>query len=52
LKAQLLKFRNGERGAHPEDRYGAQMRQMADAIPGEQAIDELLAYLGTLGNDP
>jgi len=52
LKAQLLKFRNGERGAHPEDRYGAQMRQMADAIPDGQAIDELLGYLGTLGNDP
>lgn len=52
LKAQLFKFRNGVRGAHPEDRPGAQMRQMAEVVPHEQAIDELLVYLGTLGDDP
>jgi cytochrome c oxidase subunit 2 len=51
LKAQLLKFRSGQRGAHPGDRYGAQMRQMADIIPDEEAIDELLAYLATLTDD-
>lgn len=51
LKAQLLKFRSAQRGAHPGDRYGAQMRQMADTIADEEAIDELLAYLATLADD-
>ena len=49
LTAQLLKFRAGLRGAHPNDVQGAQMRTMALAIPNEATIETLVRYIGQQG---
>lgn len=48
LIAQIQKFRSGLRGAKPEDVYGAQMAAMAKILPDEQAILDVVAYIGTL----
>lgn len=49
LKAQLLKFRQGLRGTHPDDANGAQMRAMAVAIPNDATLDTLVQYIGQQG---
>lgn len=49
LKAQLVKFRQGLRGTHPDDAHGAQMRAMAIAIPSEATLDTLVQYIGQQG---
>lgn len=48
LLSQLQKFRSGLRGANPEDIYGMQMAPMAKALPNEQALLDVVAYIGTL----
>jgi len=48
LKRQFEHFRDGQRGAAPEDRYGRQMAMMARTLPDGDAIDDILAYLATL----
>lgn len=48
LAAQLRSFRDGTRGAHPEDRTGKQMRAMAGVLPDDQAVDAVAAYLRAL----
>jgi cytochrome c553 len=50
LVAQMQKFREGLRGTHPDDPHGAQMRPMALALPDEQAILDVVAYIRTLGD--
>ncbi len=48
LAAQIRAFREGGRGAHPDDRTGRQMRAMAAVLPGEQAIDDVVAFIRSL----
>lgn len=48
LKRQLQHFKNGIRGAHPDDTYGQQMAPMAQVLPDEQAIDDVVAYIVSL----
>lgn len=48
LAGQLQQFRSGLRGRHPEDAYGAQMVAMAAFLNGEGAIQDVVAYIGTL----
>lgn len=48
MLAQLQAFRNAERGAHPEDSTGKQMRAMAAILPNEQALKDVVAYLASL----
>ncbi len=50
LSAQLHKFREGIRGANPEDITGSQMRSMAMTLPDEQAIKDVIAYIHSLSN--
>lgn len=45
LMAQIMSFRGGQRGAHPEDKTGRQMRAMAAILPNDQAIRDVVAYL-------
>ena len=45
LQAQLLAFRSGQRGSHPKDTTGRQMRAMAAILPDEQAVKDVVAYL-------
>jgi cytochrome c oxidase subunit 2 len=48
LFAQLKKFKAGIRGADPADQYGTLMRSMALTLPDEQAMKDVIAYIGTL----
>jgi cytochrome c oxidase subunit 2 len=51
LLSQLRKFRSGLRGANAEDIYGAQMVPLANALPNEQALLNVVAYIVTLKAD-
>lgn len=48
LVTQLVNFRNGLRGFDERDPYGAQMRAAATALPDDQAIRDVVAYIATL----
>ncbi|MEX1994417.1 MAG: c-type cytochrome [Steroidobacteraceae bacterium] len=53
MQRQLHAFRNGQRGAHANDTYGAQMRAFAAMLPDATAIRNLAAYVATLpGHEP
>jgi cytochrome c oxidase subunit II len=46
---QLQNFKGGIRGANPKDTYGMQMAPMAQTLPNDQAIEDVAAYIQTLG---
>ena len=48
LAEQVRAFRAGERGAHPEDRTGKQMRAMAMVLPSDQAVADVVAFIRSL----
>lgn len=48
LVTQLKNFKQGIRGAHPQDMYGPQMGLMADILTDDPAINDLIAYINTL----
>ncbi len=48
--AQLKSFRDGLRGTHPQDPYGRQMAQIARMLDEDQEINDLVAYMNTLGS--
>ena len=48
LKRQLIKYKDGVRGTHPDDIYGMQMRPMAMMLTDEAKIDEVVAYIAQL----
>lgn len=50
LKRQLLAYKAGRRGYHPEDVYGQQMAAIAGTIADEAAMDALVAYIDSLPN--
>ncbi|MGQ7814527.1 c-type cytochrome [Metapseudomonas furukawaii] len=45
LKAQLLKFRSGQRGSHADDKLGQQMAAMAKGIRDEAMLDALVRHI-------
>ena len=45
---QLENFRNGNRGANPADIYGMQMVPMANALPDDAAVRDVVAYISSL----
>jgi len=47
--SQLRNFRDGIRGAHPDDFYGRQMAQISMMLNDEQEISDLIAYMNELG---
>jgi len=49
LKRQLLNFRDGVRGTHPDDRYGRQMAMMAKTLPAERDLDAVIAFIHAQG---
>jgi cytochrome c oxidase subunit II len=49
LARQLRNFRQGIRGTHPQDFYGAEMSLMSKVVPDDQAANDLLAYIHELG---
>lgn len=48
LVEQMRAFRAGERGAHPDDRTGRQMRAMSMVLPDDQAIADVVAFIRSL----
>lgn len=48
LIKQLQDFRQGNRGTHPDDHFGAQMIPMAITLPNDQAIVNVVTYINTL----
>ncbi len=52
LVAQYEKFRDGRRGTHPDDRYGAQMHRFAPAVKESAIIQDIAHYVSTLAGQP
>ena len=48
LVSQIKHFKEGIRGAHRQDRYGLQMRLMAEIARNDKEVDDLVAYINTL----
>jgi cytochrome c553 len=48
LQQQLLNFKEGRRGTHPEDPEGARMAPMAMMLPDEAAIHAVSVYIESL----
>jgi len=48
LVTQLKNFKQGIRGAHPQDMYGGQMALMAAILTDDRTVDDLVAYISTL----
>lgn len=45
LKNQFEKFKNGQRGSHPDDKFGAQMTSIVQVMTEGQSIDDVITYL-------
>ena len=50
MERQLMYFRDGLRGSHPDDVTGSQMAAMAQTLTTEQAIADVVAYILELGD--
>ncbi len=50
LVRQLENFKEGRRGYHAKDSGGMLMKSMVSKLPDSQAIRDVVAYLGTLGD--
>ena len=51
LLKQMQKFRDGRRGAHPDDEYGAAMVAPAESLPNEQALYDVIDYINSLSKN-
>lgn len=52
MRRQLGYYKSGARGAHPEDIYGQQMAPMVLTLADEQAMEDVVAYIGTFPDRP
>lgn len=52
LKRQLQYFNQGIRGAHEKDVYGRQMAPMAATLADDAAVENVVAYIATLPDNP
>ena len=48
IARQLQHFKDGVRGAHPQDYYGFQMGLMGQSLHDEQAMNDIVAYINSL----
>jgi cytochrome c553 len=48
LKRQYHNFQLGVRGAHPDDKYGRQMKMMSTSLPSDKDLDDVIAYIHSL----
>lgn len=51
LRKQLLNYKSGVRGAHPDDVYGKQMAPMAATLVDDAAIANVIAHIQTLPDE-
>ena len=47
LKRQIMNYKQGLRGTHAGDTYGAQMIGMVATLPDERAVDNVVAHIQT-----
>jgi cytochrome c oxidase subunit 2 len=52
LKRQLKNFKIGARGTHDKDVFGKMMAPMAATLADDAAIDNVVAYIRTLPDNP
>lgn len=52
MRRQLNYYKSGARGAHPKDLFGQQMAPMVITLVDDQAIEDVIAYIGTLPDEP
>ncbi len=52
LKRQLQNYKAGLRGAHEDDIYGRQMAPMAATLVNDAMIDNVIAYIQSLPDNP
>ena len=52
LKRQLKNYKAGLRGTHEEDVFGMQMAPMARTLATDEAIDNMVAHIATLPDQP
>lgn len=52
LKRELQNFKNGARGSHEKDVFGKMMAPMAATLADDAAIDNVVAYIKTLPDNP
>lgn len=52
LKRQIESYKKGMRGTHPDDTYGQQMIGMVATLADEVAIDNVVAHIRTLPDNP
>lgn len=52
VESQLLKFRDGHRGAHADDTDGLKMRPMARTLQSEEDLKTVAAYVANLPANP
>ncbi|MDX2410401.1 MAG: c-type cytochrome [Woeseiaceae bacterium] len=52
LKRQLQNYKSGARGAHADDVFGRQMAPMAATLVSDAAIDNVVAHIQTLPDNP
>ncbi|MGI9286362.1 MAG: c-type cytochrome [Pseudomonadales bacterium] len=45
IKTQYQNFQQGIRGQHPDDRFGKQMAMMADSLPGDKDLVDVIAFM-------
>lgn len=48
LESQLVKFRDGQRGSHPDDVQGLRMRPMARTLASTEDVKVVAAYIANL----
>ena len=48
LQRQLINFREGIRGQHPQDYYGKQMSFMGRTLTTDEKVNDVVAYINTL----
>ena len=51
LLNQLQNYRSGARGSDPRDPLGQQMATFANTLPDEQALKDVVTYIGTLDGE-
>lgn len=48
IRRQYSNFQSGIRGEHPDDRYGRQMKMMSTSLPGDEDLDDVIAFIHSL----
>lgn len=52
LRHQILAYKRGHRGVHEDDTYGREMAPMVATLFNDTAIENVIAYIGSLPDDP